>query len=77
MLKNGGKIKKKKLIEHLEEERLFDYSSTPAAKHRRLKELLNPLVSTEDNPLVKVDYLGRQSNVVITEQGANTLRIFG
>jgi CRISPR locus-related DNA-binding protein len=77
LLKNNGKIKKKKLIETLEGERLIDDGLSPAAKHSRLKALLNPLVNTEDNPLVKVDYVGRQSNVIITEQGRNTLRIFG
>lgn len=68
LVKNNEKIKKKKLIEILEGERLIDDSLSPAAKHNRLKVLLNPLV--------KVKYLGRQSNVVITDQGKNT-KIFG
>jgi len=74
---NKGTIKKKKLIEILEEERLIDYNLSPAAKHSRLKAILNPLVNTDDNPLVKVEYLGKQSNVILTELGKNTLRIFG
>ena len=77
MIKNDGKIKKKKLIELLEDEQLIDYSLSAAAKHSRLKALLNPLVNSDDSPLVKVDYLGRHSNVIITQQGRNTLRIFG
>ncbi len=59
LLRNNGNIKKKKLIERLEGERLIDHNLSLAAKHRRLKALLNPLVSTVDTPLVKVDYLGR------------------
>lgn len=76
LVKNYGKIRKKKLIEILEEERLIGNSLSSAAKHSKLKALLNPLVNTEDNPLVKVEYLGRQSNVIITQQGKDTLRIF-
>ena len=47
------------------------------AKHSRLKGLLNPISSGIDNPLVNVEYLGRQSKITLTTQGENTLRIFG
>ncbi len=30
-----------------------------------------------DNPLVEVEYKGRQSNVILTTQGESTLKIFG
>ena len=29
------------------------------------------------NPLVEVEYRGRQSNVILTQQGQSTLKIFG
>jgi hypothetical protein len=77
----GGKMKKSKLIEQLEEVNLIDKNLSSAAKHSRLKALLHPItVATSgiDNPLVEVEYGGgRQSNVKITGQGESTLRIFG
>ena len=50
-----------------------------AAKHSRLKGLLNPIsiAGGLDNPLVEVEYKGRQSNVILTTQGEGTLNIFG
>ena len=34
-------------------------------------------VGSLDNPLVEVEYRGRQSNVILTNQGESTLKIFG
>lgn len=50
-----------------------------AAKHSRLKALLHPITvgSGIDNPLVQVEYRGKQSNVILTAQGESTLKIFG
>jgi hypothetical protein len=41
------------------------------AKHSRLKGLLHPITigGGIDNPLVDVEYRGKQSNVIFTEQG--------
>ncbi len=40
--------------------------------------LLNPISVSGglDNPLVEVEYKGRQSSVVLTTQGESTLKIF-
>ena len=77
--KAGGKIKKGKLIEELEEIKLIDEKQSVAAKHSRLKALLHPITvgGGIDNPLVEVEYRGKQSNVMITAQGESTLKIFG
>jgi hypothetical protein len=50
-----------------------------ATKHSKLKGLLNPISISRgsDNPLVEVEYRGRQSNVILTTQGESTLKIFG
>ena len=50
-----------------------------AAKHSKLKGLLNPISISSglENPLVEVEYRGRQSNVILTAQGQRTLKIFG
>jgi hypothetical protein len=76
---SGGKMKKSKLIERLEEANLVDKNLSSAAKHSRLKALLHPITigGGIDNPLVEVEYGGRQSNVKITSQGESTLKIFG
>jgi hypothetical protein len=75
----GGKLKKSKFIEQLEEAGLIDKDLTIAAKHSKLKGLLNPIsiAGGLDNPLVEVEYRGRQSNVILTSQGESTLKIFG
>jgi len=56
--KAGGKMKKTKLIEQLEEIDLIDKEQSVAAKHSRLKGLLHPITvgSGIDNPLVEVEY---------------------
>jgi len=66
-------------LEQLEEAGLVDKNLSGAAKHSRLKGLLNPIsiAGGLDNPLVDVEYKGRQSNVILTTQGESTLKIFG
>ena len=47
----------------------------PATKHSKLKVLLAPMtVGNLDNPLLEVEYKGRQSNVILTSQGESTLK---
>jgi CRISPR locus-related DNA-binding protein len=75
--KAGGNIKKSKLIEKLEEINLIDKKQSVAAKHSRLKALLHPITGGIDDPLVEVEYRGKQSNVILTAQGESTLKIFG
>ena len=72
-------MKKNRLLEQLEEVGLVDKNLSGAAKHSRLKGLLNPIsiAGGLDNPLVEVEYKGRQSNVILTTQGESTLKIFG
>jgi hypothetical protein len=73
-----GKMKKRKLIEYLENQGVIDSELSAAAKHSKLKVLLAPMiVGSLDNPLVEVEYRGRQSNVILTSQGESTLKIFG
>lgn len=73
---NKGKIRKKSLIDKLENYRIIDQNLSIAAKHSKLKSLLNPLSTNLENPLVEVEYKGRLSNVMLTQQGENTLKIF-
>jgi hypothetical protein len=56
-----------------------DKNLSSAAKHSRLKDLLNPIsiAGGLDIPLVEVEYKGRQSNVILTTQEESTLKIFG
>jgi len=72
-------MKKNRLLEQLEEAGLVDKNLSGAAKHSRLKGLLNPIsiAGGLDNPLVEVEYKGRQSNVILTKQGESTMKIFG
>ena len=74
----GSKMKKRKLIEYLEDQGIIDSELSAAAKHSKLKVLLTPMtLGSLDNPLVEVEYRGRQSNVILTSQGESTLKIFG
>jgi hypothetical protein len=75
----GAKMQKNKLIDKLEKAGIIDKDITIAAKHSKLKVLLNPISVSSglDNPLVEVEYRGRQSNVILTRQGESTLKIFG
>jgi hypothetical protein len=79
ILSNEKIMKKNRLLEQLEEAGLVDKNLSGAAKHSRLKGLLNPIsiAGGLDNPLVEVEYKGRQSNVILTTQGGSTLKIFG
>ena len=72
-------MKKNRLLEQLEELGLVDKNLSGAAKHSKLKGLLNPIsiAGGLDNPLVEVEYKGRQSNIILTTQGESTLKIFG
>jgi hypothetical protein len=74
----GGKMKKRKPIEYLENQGVMDSELSAAAKHSKLKVLPAPMtIGNLDNPLVEVEYRGRQSNVTLSSQGENTLKIFG
>lgn len=74
---SNGKLKKKILMQKLEEEGIINSQIGIEAKHSKLRGLLNRLSIASDNPEIKVDYKGRQSNVLLTEQGRSSLRIFG
>ncbi|MGC2598193.1 MAG: hypothetical protein WA395_08685 [Nitrososphaeraceae archaeon] len=54
---------------------LIDNNLSIAAKHSKLKGLLNPVSISggSDNPLVELEYKGRQSNVILTTQGRKHL----
>ena len=71
-------MKKSRLIEELEEASIIDKNLSIGAKHSKLKGLLNSIsIAGSDNPLVEVEYKGKQSNVILTTQGESTLKIFG
>jgi uncharacterized protein DUF6293 len=71
-------MKKGRLIEELEEVGLIEKNASVGAKHSKLKGLLNSIsIAGSDNPLVEVEYKGKQSNVILTTQGESTLKIFG
>src|SRR5262249_35040392 len=71
-------MKKGRLIQELEEDGMIDKDASIGAKHSKLKGLLNSIsIAGSDNPLVEVEYKGKQSNVILTTQGESTLKIFG
>jgi hypothetical protein len=71
-------MKKSRLIEGLEEICLIDKNASVVAKHSKLKGPLNSIsIAGSDNPLVEVEYKGKQSDVILTTQGESTLKIFG
>jgi hypothetical protein len=76
-----GKMKKSHLISKLEEKgiiRLKDETKkelTKSAKHSQLKAILDPMES--DWNYIRVEASGRRSEVFLTEQGRNALKIFG
>lgn len=78
--KNGGKLRKSRIIAKLEELgiiRLRDESKvefTDTAKHSQLRAILDPM--QYDWHYITVDARGRRSDVSITEQGRNALKIF-
>jgi hypothetical protein len=79
--KEGNRLKmmkKGRLIQELEEAGLIYKNASVGAKHSKLKGLLNSIsIAGSDNPLVEVEYKGKQSNVILTIQGESTLKIFG
>jgi len=71
-------MKKGRLIEQLEDVGIIDKNLSIGAKHSKLKGLLNSIsIAGSDNPLVEVEYKGKQSDVILTTQGESTLKIFG
>jgi hypothetical protein len=71
-------MRKGRLIEELEEVGMIDKNASIGAKHSKLKGLINSIsIAGSDNPLVEVEYKGKQSNVILTTQGESTLKIFG
>ena len=71
-------MKKGRLIEELAKAGIIDKNLSIGAKHSKLKGLLNSIsIAGSDNPLVEVEYKGKQSNVILTTQGESTLKIFG
>ncbi|AIF82563.1 hypothetical protein NTE_00482 [Candidatus Nitrososphaera evergladensis SR1] len=76
--KAGGKMSKKDLIEKLQEVKMIPHyqpSQPRSAPHSRLRAILGPMESNWH--FVEVKSRGRRSDVVLTEQGRNALRIFG
>jgi hypothetical protein len=77
---NQGKLSKKDLIKSLQSEAyqlipLYGEDSSKTAPHSKLRTLLEPLEN--DWKFVEVKAKGRRSEVLLTEQGENALRIFG
>ena len=71
-------MKKGRLIQELENAGIIDKNASIGAKHSKLKGLLNSIsIAGSDNPLVEVEYKGKQSDVILTTQGESTLKIFG
>jgi hypothetical protein len=76
--KGDGKISKKELIEELQRIRLipvFPPSQPRNAPHSRLRAILDPLEMHWQ--FIEVRSRGRRSDVYLTDQGRNALRIFG
>jgi hypothetical protein len=74
-VKGSQKImKNNRLLGQREEAGLVDINLSGAAKHSRLKGLLNPIsiAGGLDNPLVQVEYKRRQRNVILSTQGEST-----
>lgn len=78
---SGGKMKKSKLIEKLEEVgeiKIRDENVTKltaAAKHSQLRAILDPM--EKEWHFVNIEASGRRSEVTISEQGKTALKIFG
>jgi hypothetical protein len=78
--KSGGRMSKKDLIENLQLPEIglipvYLPSQPKNAPHSRLRAILEPLESHWH--FVDVKSRGRRSDVMLTEQGKNALRIFG
>lgn len=78
---NGSKLRKSRLIERLENEGIIKKRSevggefSASAKHSQLRALLEPMI--RDWNYIQIEAEGRRSTVILTDQGANALRIFG
>lgn len=78
--KSGGKMRKSKIIEKLEEKGIIRQKDetkvdfTKTAKHSQLRAILDPM--EYDWNYITVDAKGRRSEVSITEQGRNARKIF-
>ena len=78
---NNGRMRKARLIDQLESAGIIgirDESKselTEAAKHSQLRAILDPMDS--EWKYVRIEASGRRSEVFITPQGENALRIFG
>ena len=78
--KAGGKMSKKELIEELQSPKVkmipvYQPSQPKSAPHSRLRAILDPLELHWH--FVEIKSRGRRSDVLLTEQGRNALRIFG
>ena len=59
-------MKKGKLIEELEETGIIDKNLSIGAKYSKLKGLLHSIsIASSDNPLVEVEYRGKQSKLFL------------
>lgn len=73
-------MSKKELIEELQSPKVrmipvYPLSQPRSAPHSRLRAILDPLESHWH--FVEIKSKGRRSDVLLTEQGKNALRIFG
>jgi CRISPR locus-related DNA-binding protein len=77
--KAGGRMRKRELIQELVKLKIIrpkeNSKLTVAAKHSQLRAILYPL--EKEWGYVKVEYSGRRSEVILTQQGKSALRIFG
>jgi hypothetical protein len=77
--KTGGRMRKRELIQELVKLKIIrpkeNSKLTVAAKHSQLRAILNPL--EKEWGYVKIEYSGRRSEVILTQQGKSALRIFG
>ena len=75
---NDGKMKKRHLIEELKKHKIIfpaeGHTLSKPAEHGQLRTILEPMIQSD---YVTVESIGRNSIVSITEQGKNTLSIFG
>jgi hypothetical protein len=56
----------KTTIEKLEESGIIDKNLSIGAEHSKLQGLLNSIsIASSDNPLVEVEYKGKQSNIIL------------
>ena len=77
---SGGKIFKKDLIRTLQKQKhklipSYGKDASASAPHSKLRTFLGPL--EDEWKFVEIRARGRRSEVKLTEQGANALRIFG